>query len=722
MVRVESLAADLRSTGSVAETVVADADPDAIADISSSLRVSRITAQNLSDDLWPLRWAEKVVGRIPIIGDNLNGALDLSERLNHDLEAVVALVMVADLLATVYDDLPNSDAGLLATLNGLPSESEVVGALQLIDDADSALTRSDVKASSMDRQNLSGIISDKSEELRLQEVRLREILEWTGLATESLLALLRLTEMSLPLAGLLDGDNPSATTLGRDAFSAMGDLEKVATDAYLTVGSTNDGTPSGIAGSRTGNILLDLEPILGSLVGLSRAGGLTWTAVSPAFDAMESSQGGLVGEGTSILSALELLKKGQPEFREARGILDSIGPQLRSANLTTPTAITSARTLSDISDELAGAVGFLSDFPEIGTQALGKDGLKRYLVLGQTSDELRGSGGYVSGAWTITFENGQMSDFEYHDVVDIDIGTSLKSHPAPPELLAQHMDAPVWLLRDSMWSPEFPAAARTAAEIFSLSEGGSNVDGVIALTQGAIIQLVEALGTIDIASGSIDSADLLPAIEAGTDAEGRAFVDTVFRVVLDKLRSPDVNDRLFNLARAAAEMLDRKDAQVYMVDTGLQGIIASSGWDGSIEIQDGDRIAVIDSNVGWNKVDRNIERSFKYHVKIQPAGPMQARVELMYHNTSDVDDDDNSCDVQAPLHGLTLLFQRVPLSWMVIISLIGFRLSHRRAHLVGALTSSSNYRLATNMLEVLMNRHLLEKLLLSCPCGLNLTQ
>lgn len=648
--RAENLADELRSTGSSAESALSDADPDAIAAISSSLNSSMRSARQLDGDLWPLRWAGAVVGRVPVVGDNVTAVPDLVGRLIDDLEAAAALVSAADVLASVYSDLQNRDAGLLDSLSQLPPEGVITDASRLIDEAEMALARAEVTASGMDHGVLFGKLGRESDELGTQEVRLRELTEWSGRAAESLLALVRLADISLPLTGLLDGGDSPGAALDRDALSAMPELEAAADDAYSSLVSTNASAPPGIIGSQTGETLLDFEPLLKALADVAKAGGLTWTAITPALDAMESSQGGLIGEGTSILTALELLNDRQTEFQEARLILESVASELMSEKLNSSTAVAAGRTLSDASVELASAAGFLSDFPEIGTQALGTDGPRRYLVLGQTSDELRGSGGFVSGAWTISFDDGQMTDIEYHDVVEIDVGSSLELYPAPPELLAQHMDAPVWLLRDSMWSPEFPAAARSAAEIFELGKGGSQVDGVIALTQGAIVELVGALGTINTDRGDIGAEQLLPAIEAGTDAEGRAFVDTLFRGLLDELRSPDVNDRLFNLARAASDMLTRKDVLAYMSDPDLQDAIVRSGWDGSLGRAEGDRLAVIDSNIGWNKVDRNIERSFTYQVNLRPTGPMEGRIELSYRNTSA---DGRECDAQAPLHGLS---------------------------------------------------------------------
>ena len=56
----------------------------------------------------------------------------------------------------------------------------------------------------------------------------------------------------------------------------------------------------------------------------------------------------------------------------------------------------------------------------LGNEILGVDGKRKYLVLGQSADELRGTGGFVSALWLVTFENGSLSEIQYHDTVRVD--------------------------------------------------------------------------------------------------------------------------------------------------------------------------------------------------------------------------------------------------------------------------------------------------------------
>ena len=280
--RAERLAIELRSTGSSAESALVSADPDSISEISSSLNEIMRFAQELDDDLWPLRWAGNVVGRVPVVGDNVNAVPDLVERVNDDLAAADALIGAADFLVTAYVDISNREAGLIDTLSALPTESEIADAIRLIDEAETALIRAAATADHMEDGRLLGRLERGSDELDVQEARLREVTRWTGLSAESLLAMARLGEISLPLVGLLGSKDQSGPALNRDALSAMPELEAAASNAYLAVVATNAESPTGIAGSPIVDLLLDFEPLLNGLAEISSAGGLTWTAVSPA--------------------------------------------------------------------------------------------------------------------------------------------------------------------------------------------------------------------------------------------------------------------------------------------------------------------------------------------------------------------------------------------------------------------------------------------------------
>ena len=145
----------------------------------------------------------------------------------------------------------------------------------------------------------------------------------------------------------------------------------------------------------------------------------------------------------------------------------------------------------------------------------------------------------------------------------------------------------------------------------ALGQNGLQVNGVIALTQWAMIGITEAIGSIETGRGTIPADRFLSALEAGTDEEGRAFMNSVSRGLLNQITEPAINGKLFKLVRASSLTLNENQILVHMFDDDLQAIVARAGWDGAIPNTVGDRILPVDSNIGWSKVDRNIQRSLE---------------------------------------------------------------------------------------------------------------
>jgi hypothetical protein len=157
---------------------------------------------------------------------------------------------------------------------------------------------------------------------------------------------------------------------------------------------------------------------------------------------------------------------------------------------------------------------------------------------------------------------------------------------------------------------------------------------VVALTQWALIGLAEALGSVDTDQGPVQSHRLLSVLEDGTDEDGRAFMNSVFEGLIAQISGPSINGSLFQLVRATSLSFNEKQTLVYMFDDDMQAIVSRAGWSGAIPDVPGDRIIPVDSNVGWSKVDRNIERSLVYEVALNQVEPSIAKVTVGYKNLS----------------------------------------------------------------------------------------
>ncbi len=76
-------------------------------------------------------------------------------------------------------------------------------------------------------------------------------------------------------------------------------------------------------------------------------------------------------------------------------------------------------------------------------QLLGVDQAQSYLVLAQNRDELRATGGFISGIGLLTIKDGKILQFDLGDSHKIDDFS--KPYPKPPEPLKRFMLADYWV-------------------------------------------------------------------------------------------------------------------------------------------------------------------------------------------------------------------------------------------------------------------------------------
>ncbi len=303
---------------------------------------------------------------------------------------------------------------------------------------------------------------------------------------------------------------------------------------------------------------------------------------------------------------------------------------------------------------------------------LGMDSPRTLLLVAQNNDELRATGGFISAAGTITLDKGAIA---IDNLVDsYAIYREDVDHPPPPPALQQYMKAYIWLFRDANWSPDAPEAAQTAADLYRL-DTGVQVDGVLLLDTGALAHLVQALGAVTLPQREVTltAADLeqrlidlwnpqaapaqaAPAQAAPAEAaplgdwweQRKDFVPLVAQAVLNELQSGE-HDWLA-LASSVREAFDDRSLQLWVRDPAAAAALGALGWDGALDPQpNADFLAVVDSNVGFNKVDAVIARSLSYAVAWPAAGAAPtATLTITYTHPLSVTDP--GCD-QTPRYG-----------------------------------------------------------------------
>jgi hypothetical protein len=295
-------------------------------------------------------------------------------------------------------------------------------------------------------------------------------------------------------------------------------------------------------------------------------------------------------------------------------------------------------------DLLGQALPYLADGLEIAGVAptlLGFDAPRTYLVLALNEDELRPGGGFITGVGEVQVAEGDIVSMVFRDSYAVD-DLSLP-YPDPPEPLRFFMGLDLWGFRDSNWSPDFPTAARQAIALYRPGTR-ANLSGVVAVDQRGVQLLLDGLGTLTVAGvdGPVTSQTVIDYMRSAWAPEEGAldrawwlqrkdFMGDLATAARAALFSGQAD--LVALGRGARAALEERHIQVFLADPVVSAVLARRGWDGSMSIPDGDVIALVEANVGYNKASASISRDLAYTIDLRSGNP-RGEVELTYVNTA----------------------------------------------------------------------------------------
>lgn len=282
------------------------------------------------------------------------------------------------------------------------------------------------------------------------------------------------------------------------------------------------------------------------------------------------------------------------------------------------------------------------DAASIAPAQLGEDRPRVYLLLAQNSDELRPTGGFISSVALVRVNRGEISVTDFQDSYAVD--DLSRFHPQPPPALSKYMFAGLLLLRDTNWYPDFPTTARAAQNIYRVDRGIAT-DGVIAVNLKGIPRLLEAVGPVTVEPGGerVDASNVMtklrtywaPAPGAGLTPEWwsrrKDFMGQLLDAVMQRYKRGEFSR--VRLARALADSIASKDLLIYLkdMDDGKQSKFL---WSGALTSGPSDALMIVDSNVGFNKVDANIDRRAEYSATLDGNGAIHALVTIAYTNLS----------------------------------------------------------------------------------------
>lgn len=399
---------------------------------------------------------------------------------------------------------------------------------------------------------------------------------------------------------------------------------------------------------RVGEDLAAAPALLDTAIYLCDAGWWGLLGLEPVMDTTSHTAEG--SSQTALEAALPVLIVSRPRFAEAEKALmqaQVAWDRVEGQNLSPRLAKWAAR-LERYLPLLKAAAQLAQAIPGM----LGQERPVTYLILAQNNHELRATGGFISGVGVIQLSGGKIITATFEDSYQADAGCNIRAHPPAPAPLRKYMWAPVLMLRDANWSPDFPSSAAVAKSIYRLCRS-SDIDGVIAIDLDGVAALLQALGPLQPEGypTPVTSATLLeyvakywtvPLRSASMDentgqwwTHRKDFMADLLQAALQKVTTAPQSIDPLKLAQAALASFQGKHLLVYLFDSPAAArAFATTGWDGALRPSKGDYLMLVDSNVGFRKVNPKIRQSIDYHVDLSGSRKPRASLKVRYANES----------------------------------------------------------------------------------------
>ena len=354
------------------------------------------------------------------------------------------------------------------------------------------------------------------------------------------------------------------------------------------------------------------------------------------------------GAGSALARLTPALEQTQPSWQEVDAALQQVAAARSRLDVAAldPRLVQPLHRLDDYLPLLQSG----SLMARLAPGLLGSEGSRTYLVLPQNSDELRPTGGFISGVGLLQLDRGNLTQLSFADsytVFNPDI-----DHPLAPPDLQQTMDAQLLLFRDANWSVDFPTSASVAQSLYQL-DMGTATDGVIAFDLEATQRMMTALEPLALPGYAepLTAGNVLAAMrsvwneptttdntvrESGTSdwwLHRKDFMGDLAGAARSKLENGQID--MGKLARALYSSLQEKHLLIALNDRAGQAALEAAGWSGKVEAGRSDFLLVVDSNVGWNKVNSVVQRRTVYTVTPQADGSALATLDLIYRHSGE---------------------------------------------------------------------------------------
>ncbi len=254
-----------------------------------------------------------------------------------------------------------------------------------------------------------------------------------------------------------------------------------------------------------------------------------------------------------------------------------------------------------------------------------------FLVVFQNSDELRPTGGFLGTYGVLEAKNGEIVNFDTHDIYHLDMPVKDRLNIEPPEPIKKYM-VDKWYMRDANWSPDWPTSAQKIEWFYEQEynllsakdkeeQFGGKFQGIIGITPKFVTNLLDIIGPIHIEGEEYNSENfhelLQYRVEQGfvqlgvSSWQRKEVIGDILKEI--KIRLLDIPaTRWGELLNVMDRSFYSKDVLFYLNDERLQDYVKFLNWSGEIIESKGDYLMVVDANLGAYKTDSVVGKKIEY--------------------------------------------------------------------------------------------------------------
>lgn len=352
----------------------------------------------------------------------------------------------------------------------------------------------------------------------------------------------------------------------------------------------------------------------------------------------------------TIVRAVPALAAAKPDLQRAADALDrTVAARARIENPEAlPWRVQTVLAQMDDKLYLADMLDLLVVAPEL----MGVDGPRRYLIVAQNEDEVRATGGFISGAGLLVIDGGQIHNLDFQDANLVDAWGDgfflVKPYDLAPEPLAQLMNVQLLLFRDANYWPDFPTSAQKLMTLYEYGQDYPALDGVFAIDQRFLELLLNSTGPLNVSELEmmVSADNVVQSLRAAWQSDEEAetagqwvasrkdFLGPMAAALMQKLLNDFASLDPLYLAENINAALEQKHLQIYATDPVVAAALDRAGWSNRVSGAPGqDALMLVDQNVGFNKVAPYVASSLRYELLLDASGGGEAQVTATYTHT-----------------------------------------------------------------------------------------